>query len=80
MFYTFLWKCESVWIYKIDSDICKVKCSICFYERVVNVLYKMNSRCSIKENISFEQRKVGPLRQQSTMEAESFSSIGNNER
>jgi len=53
---------------------------IIFCECVVNSLYKLRSRFDIREDIDFEQRKVGLLYGMSTMNAASSALTSYNER
>jgi hypothetical protein len=55
-------------------------CYIHFCECLANLLYKISSSFNIREDIVFEQQKVGILHLLSTVKAESSTSTSNNER
>jgi hypothetical protein len=53
----------------MDSDIYKGTCFICLCDCVVT-LFKIKIRYNIREDIDFEQRKVGLLHRRSTEKVE----------
>lgn len=64
----------------MDSEVCKLTCWLYFCECVVNSLYKLSSMFNIREDIEFEQRKVGLMCGLKTMKETLSASNSNNKR